>query len=238
MSDIQGLVPVTHQTRFYLRKVPWYTLAMFTVYMCMYFKAPSDSQIFSSLALSSRAFKEVYRWWTYSLLHLNAMHVGVNMMTWLIYGGFIEWDHGPLRCAIVQSLSILGGACGFGWEWRFTKPTRQTNLVGVSGGVYGMLASQIGNLLINWKEIDALKRAFYVLLLLSAIASDVTVNVVNHNDKVSYSAHTGGFITGAIVSVAALRNIRTQPWERVARPVAAFVGAGFLVAGFVNLGIL
>lgn len=173
----------------------------------------------------------------YSLLHLNAMHIGVNMMTWLIYGGLVEWDHGPLRCAAVQILAILGGACGFGWEWRFTKPSRHTNLVGVSGGVYGMLASQIGNLAINWREIDALKRVFYVLLLVSAIACDVTINVVNHDAAVSYSAHTGGFITGAIVSFAALKNIKTQPWERVVRPVTAFLGAGFLLAGFVNLWV-
>jgi membrane associated rhomboid family serine protease len=76
-----------------------------------------------------------------------------------------------------------------------------------------------------------------VLLLISAIVSDVTISVVNNDTRVSYSAHTGGFITGAIVSIVALKNIKTQPWERIARPIAACVSTAFLVAGFVNLAV-
>jgi membrane associated rhomboid family serine protease len=237
MADIETLVPVAHQNRVVSWKVPWYTLMMFVVYMSMYFEVPEGTKTYTTLALRTRALKEAYRWWTYSLLHLNAMHLGVNMMTWFIYGGLIEWDHGPLRCASVQILSILGGACGFGWEWRLKQPSQHTMLVGVSGGVYGMLASQIGNLMINWIEIDELKKVFYVLLLLSAIVSDVTISTVNNNAGVSYSAHIGGFITGTIVSIFALKNIKTQSWERIARPVAACVAVCFLIAGFVNLGI-
>ncbi len=41
---------------------------------------------FGAIDLDSNRFDEAYRWWTYCLLHMSPMHIGVNAMGWTIYG--------------------------------------------------------------------------------------------------------------------------------------------------------
>lgn len=220
-----------------MAKFPFYTPIMFMVYMSIYFTIctnPQDSRN-DGLDLDTGRGKEVYRWYTYSLLHLNAMHIGVNMFCLLIYCGLVEWDHGTWRTFAIHTCSILGGAFAAGWEARILK--ERLYVIGVSGGNYGMLSSQIGNLVLNWPELTLMRRIFYPLLLCSCVISDVVVNIVLYNDQISYSAHVGGFVFGVFAGMTLMKNIRKLAWERRMQYVMASVFFVITLVGSINLGL-
>ncbi len=226
----------------HLRRVPWYTLSMFAVYMAVYFTVCTDAADPRNdalrLALRAGDAGEVYRWYTYSLLHLNGMHLGLNMLGLCAYGALVEFDHGFLRVFVIHTCSILGGAYGAGWESRTTG--RQLFVIGESGGNFGLLSSQAANLVLNWPEIGLLQRVVYVSLLVSATLSEVVANVVlaPSMPNVSYSAHVGGFVFGVFAGLAAMRNIRVLAWERTMQLACGAVFLGITVASVTNLALL
>ena len=67
-------------------KLPWITLAFDALIIALYFRFTPDTDAFGAIDLDSNRFDEAYRWWTYCLLHMSPMHIGVNAMGWTIYG--------------------------------------------------------------------------------------------------------------------------------------------------------
>lgn len=222
-----------------LARAPYYTLLMFIVYVAVFFELCEDPAKEASerrLLLDTERGDEAYRWYTYSLLHHDRTHLGVNMLGLCAYCGLVEVFNGPLRAAAMHLLAILGGAFGVGWETRVTG--EHMLVVGASGGNYGLLATQIGQLALNWPELGPIRRGVHLVVLVCAVTSDVVVNVVQHNPAVSYSAHVGGFVFGAFAGLALMRNVVRRTWERKMQlgTGAAFVCLG--LAGAVNLGAL
>lgn len=215
------------------RRFPYYTFAMFFVYIGIYFGLPYGSGPFEGLVMDTEKRREVYRWYSYSLVHFNDMHLASNMFTLCIYSGFVEWDNHFWRCFLIHFFSILGGVVGFGWEYRLTGT--EMILLGASGGVYGMLASQIGNLILNWPELDPVKKWFYVIMLVAALVSDIAVNTVMQNTNISYSTHVGGFIAGIFAGLAFMINIKVLKWEKILKIVNIVILSIWMTAGFINL---
>lgn len=236
-----NLVPVTSKNKWmpmWVYRLPFYTTAMFVVYISIYFTIctnPKDGRN-DSLAIDTTRGKEVYRWYTYSLLHLNKNHIGINLLCLSIYGSLIEFDNNTWRLVMIHTLSILGGAFGAGWEARFTKESQQ--VVGASGGNYGLLSSQIGNLVLNWTELTLFRKTVFTLLIVSTVISDIIVNVILFNPKVSYSTHVGGFIFGLFAGLVFLKNQKKQTWERIVQ-LSSLLAFGVLsLTSAVNLGTL
>ncbi len=113
--------------------------------------------------------------------------------------------HGHARLLLLQALTALGGAFGFGWEIRFLHET-DTVLAGISGCIYGLLAAQLGNIVLNWSAWGFYRRAWYTSVLVCATLSDVVVDIVMYSPEISYSAHVGGFVTGALVGLVVMRD--------------------------------
>lgn len=238
------IIPVFHSKKSRMcavaRRVPWYTLSMFAVYMSIYFticQNPKGDGRNDGLELDTYKADEVYRWYTYSLLHLNGMHIGTNMLTLGVYGTLIEFDNGPWRVFLIHILSILGGAFGVGWESRF-KQRERMYVIGASGGNYGLLSSQVGNLVLNWPELTLIRRILYGGVLVSCVLSDVVVNIVLYNPDISYSAHVGGFVFGLFAGLSVMKNIRVLAWERRMKIVMGGIFGVLCLMSAINLGML
>ena len=214
-------------------RLPWYSLSISIVYCVLYSVYPYRSSTFRQLAFDTEFPQEAYRWYTYSLMHLNAAHISMNVLMTFIFGALIEWDNFAIRCFGIHTASIIGGAFGCGWEHRFTG--KNIMLVGASGGAYGLLASQMGNLIVNWPELGFERRLIFTSLLVCTTLSDVIVSIVCYNPMVSYSTHVGGFITGAIAGNCMMKNWKKLEWEKWYRIACWIALACYLAAGMTNI---
>lgn len=242
-TDLNGTciryVPTkTSQIPVRLRRLPFYTLCMFIIYISIYFSIctdQNDSRI-SGLELNTSKGKEVYRWYTYSLLHAGKEHIGINMLCLLIYGSLVEFDNNSWRLLVIHVLSIFGGAFGAGWESRFKNET--SYVIGASGGNYGLLSSQIGNLVLNWYEINLYKRIIYTILISSSVICDITVNIVLYNPDIAYSNHFGGFVFGLFAGLVFMKNQKQLQWEKMMQYGSASLFGVLSLASAINLGML
>ena len=178
--------------------------------------------------------REAYRWYTYSLIHFNVEHVTVNVITFFIYGTLVEMNALFLRTCAISFISIVGGALAVGFEFRL-RGSHPTLLSGCSGGIFGVMASQVGNLVINWRYMSSFTRLIYLSLILGAIASEIAMDVAFYNPQVSYAAHFGGFLSGAFAGLALMKHVKPIPWEWRMRLSSATVLSMITVAGIINM---
>ncbi len=218
-----------------LIRFPYYTFAFVAIYIAIYFTIPQMSPTYQTLWFDSdlQERRQVYRWYTYSLLHANLEHLIMNCIVWVFYSTMVALDNNKFRVFLIQTLSILGGVFGCGWQIRITKAN--LTLVGASGGIYGMLSCQIGNLIVNWPELDFFKRLVYTTFLISTTVSDIIFSVLMYSSTISYSAHIGGFIMGMFAGGCLMHNIRKLKWERHFRTACGICVLMFTIAGTVNL---
>lgn len=180
-----------------------YIPSMFVIYLSIYlFNIPDRDYI---LDTSKITLNRIHTLYTYSLFHLNNIHLAFNLFALTIYGIACEYEQGPLRTTIINTYAILIGAVGAVLQARATNTDSLT--LGASGGIYGLLSSNIGFLLMNWKHCMLFKRIFYPVLLISSCLSDIVIAFVFNTNNVSYGTHLGGFIAGAFMSIAISRTV-------------------------------
>jgi membrane associated rhomboid family serine protease len=158
------------------------------------------------------------------------------MFNFLVFGSLVEFDQYTLRTIGINIIAILGGAFGVGWQVRTTK--QNLNVMGASGGVYGLLSSQISNLALNWKDLGNVQKWAYVITLTSTITTDIVVNIIYYNPQISYSNHIGGFLFGILGGLCIMKNITEIPWEKKMIIIAgSLLGVCSLVSA-INLGMV
>lgn len=223
----------------WLQVVPWTTLAWMVAYISIFY----SGAYFETLALDTDRPRVAYTWLTYSWFHLNSIHLWINMFTFLIFYGLYEVENGFLRALAVLHLGIVNGAFGILWQRRFFSGVENTLVIGVSGGIYAMLASQIGFLSLNWPDLSVMQRVVHTSLLASCVTSDIVVNVLYYNRVVSYSAHVGGFVIGVFSGLCAskvgdpLETYKTHTRHRrikIVRLVSGILGAVVFTSGFID----
>lgn len=217
-----------------ISKLPFYTLAFFIIYIC-FFELISDKD-FLALELNTVYPTEIYRYYTYSLLHVNTSHIAINLYTWIIFSTIIEYDSGIWRTFLIHFVSIIGGAFGIGWQGRINNKT--IRVVGASGGIYGMLSSLIGDLVLNWAEFSKYKKFSYISILSATIVSDIIVNILYYNPRISYSNHIGGFVYGIFGGLLFSVNRKIHLWEKRMQISVGGIITTITLASFLNLILL
>jgi membrane associated rhomboid family serine protease len=187
-----------------------YIPALFVIYLAIYLSNVSDTGFLLDTAQPNA--KTV---WTYSFFHYNSLHIATNLVTLAIYGGICEYEQGPIRTFVINTYAIFLGAVGSVLEARATH--EDSLILGASGGIYGLLASISGYLAINWKECEKFKKFMYIIILASECISDIVINTVYLQGNVAYGNHLGGFIGGALMSIAVSRNDVVLKWETTLR---------------------
>lgn len=130
---------------------------------------------------------EYWRFLSVGLVHISLWHLFMNMMALYNLGTFMEKIVGSVKYTVILLLSIIGGSAFY------FITSRNTMAVGLSGGLYGLMAGY--TLLIwysgVWKDPTVrsnLLRTYMINLL------------INFMPGVAAAAHLGGYFTGLLVT--------------------------------------
>ena len=129
---------------------------------------------------------EWYRLFTYGFIHVDVYHIFMNLYALYNLGSFLEPLLGSFKFALILFLSILGG--GF----FISRGQRLTRTIGISGGLYGLLATYF---ILLFK----LGMFAYPSIRASLIRTVLVNAIISFMPNVSMMGHLGGAIVGAIL---------------------------------------
>jgi len=154
---------------------------------------------------------EPWRLFTAALVHSGFWHIGLNMLALWMIGRSLEPLLGRGRFLALYLLSALGGSVAVALL-SFTTP-----VVGASGAIFGLF----GALIVIGRHIGANIAGIAIIL-----AVNLAIGFIP-GFNVSWQAHVGGLVVGALVGLiyARTRSVRRralQVWLLVALTVVLF----------------
>jgi rhomboid-related protein 1/2/3 len=171
----------------------------------------------------------VWRYISYSLVHLNKKHITTNILLQLVVGVFMEMRHGTGRVVILYLLGVIASSLAY---YCFD----ELSLSGSSGGVYCLVASCICTTIFNWREDKAvfinryrrgksplavggkLIRLLKLLIIVAFTSLDfgwqLYLRINDENKQVSVVAHFWGALTGVLMGFTVLTNEVEKRWEK------------------------
>ena len=197
---------------------------------------------------SRKLRSEVWRYFTYSLIHADAEHIAINLCTLFFVGVTLETIHGTKRTALVYLLGVVTSSMFF---YVFDNGA----LVGCSGGVFALVAASLSNLILNWKEDKAVlvrvtkKKAPYAfagkllrIIKLTALVTFASVSFGSaairwaHETDVGISMvnHIFGALTGFFAGSMILKDEKEDKWEK---PWKLFCWSVFCLGFGLALGV-
>lgn len=147
-------------------------------------------------------------WWqlaTSMFLHVEPIHLLMNMVALWFFGSVLELQLGRWRYLVVYLLSGLGGSVMVYW---FSDPFSST--LGASGAILGILGASIAIALLRGGNNSS------YLVQNAVIALVFTVLIPG----ISWQGHLGGFVTGAVLGAGLALSPRKN---RTVYQVALFV---------------
>eukprot|EP00035_Acanthoeca_spectabilis_P023032 m.447263 g.447263 ORF g.447263 m.447263 type:complete len:366 (-) comp19494_c0_seq1:53-1150(-) len=155
---------------------------------------------------------QAWRFFTYIFAHAGWSHIAFNVLIQLLFGVFLEIFHGPIRMAGVYI------ACGVAGSLASSVADPNTNLVGASGAVYGIIGAWIAHMVQNWDTARSPMKELASIFLFILTALDFGNSVYQRYGKgetgISYAAHLGGFLMGVTFGVYMLRN-KIETWYEI-----------------------
>ena len=173
---------------------------------------------------------QVWRYLTYSLVHLDLPHLASNLCLQLAVGGLMEMRHGPRRLALLYLLGVASSSLAY---YCFDSHV----LLGTSGGVYCLVVSCICTTVLNWREDEVFFLARFRagkapiacggklirILKLSIITTFVGLDfglalrrrLVAEDIGVSVVAHSSGSLAGFLAGFFVLKDEQADPWEQL-----------------------
>lgn len=157
---------------------------------------------------------------TYSFLHGDIFHLLGNMLFLWVFGDNVEDALGHVRFLIFYVLCAVAGAYLHGW----IIPDSETPLIGASGAIAGvvvaylMLYPRVKVWVLAFARIPLRIPAWIPLILW--VVFQFGMIAIGGDDEVSWAAHVGGIIAGAIL-VLVLRSRDVPLFAEAEQPAAA-----------------
>ena len=155
---------------------------------------------------------------TSGFLHLNGLHLVLNMYVLWVFGRVMENPLvlGSTGFAIVYAASLIGGSA-----WAYMENFRDPNYraLGASGAVSGIM---IGTCLF----IPTAQLYLFGILPVPAVVFAVGFIIIsamlvqNENKIIGHEAHLGGVLAGLVATIA----LEPQVWPRFIREVSTALG--------------
>ncbi|VDK83703.1 unnamed protein product [Litomosoides sigmodontis] len=160
---------------------------------------------------------QAWRFFSYQLVHQGILHLLPNVIFQTVIGIPLELVHKMWRIAIIYIMAVCLGAL----LQYVLDPS--VYLIGCSAGVYALLGAHLSNLIVNWAEMPF--RFVRLFIIVTYIFTDTASAVyrrfqVDECDRISYTAHIAGAVTGLLMGVAILHNLKVLYWERILMIVA------------------
>jgi membrane associated rhomboid family serine protease len=132
---------------------------------------------------------QLYRLVTHGLVHVDLMHLLMNMLGLAFLGPALEQRLGAVKFILLYLVAVLGGAFGALWY----APTALT--AGASGGIFGLMAAQLIDERSRGRSFSETSVFQYILMSFAFTALMPGVSV---------GGHVGGFIFGGLADYALL----------------------------------
>lgn len=191
---------------------------------------------------------EAWRFLTYMFIHNGYIHLINNLIMQLIFGLPLELYHEWKAIMPVYIAGVIGGSLAH------SVTDFNAGLAGASGGCYAIIGAHLANVIINWKEMnygstDLSNKRWPIRLLASAYTRIIIILGFLSWDtayafyrrfrdtgtvKVGIAAHFGGLITGLLLGILLLKNVRKEKWERV----LGWCGFGLYIAAVLTCILL
>ncbi len=190
------------------------TAALVATNLAVYVWSVTDPSVLARGALFGPAVA-AGEWWrlvTHAFVHVNLLHVGMNMLLAWMLGRILEGDLGPARFAALYAASVAGGALGV----MVLDPTAAT--VGASGGVFGLMGALFMGL--RNRGVDPWQTGIGGLVVANLVITFVIPGI-------SIGGHLGGLVAGSAAGALLVRPTRAAARGPVGL-VAVTVLAGLL----------
>jgi membrane associated rhomboid family serine protease len=171
---------------------------------------------------------------TYAFLHGDIFHLGGNMLFLWVFGDNVEDAMGHVKYLVFYLLCAVAGALFHG----LMAPDSQVPLIGASGAIAGIVSAylilhpRVKVWVLAFARIPLRIPAWIVLALW--IAFQFLMFFAGGEDQISWSAHIGGILAGAVLvfvfksrdvpvfdtEVVTPRSVRVEQ-ESVVKPVEA-----------------
>jgi membrane associated rhomboid family serine protease len=147
-----------------------------------------------------------------SLLGSLPLHLLFNMFTLWMFGQVLETMIGRARFFVLYMLSGLAGSIGV-FVWAILNPSTIPNaMIGASGAIFGLMAAY----LVIQRKLGADTSQLMVLIAINLVIGFMP------GSGISWQAHVGGLIGGAVAGV-----IYTLRWGAHPRRTQNWLTAGF-----------
>ena len=136
---------------------------------------------------------------TYAFLHSDIFHLGGNMLFLWVFGDNVEDALGHFRYLVFYLLCAIAGAVVHG----MIAPESQAPLIGASGAIAGVVAAylvlhpRVKIWVLAFARIPLRLPAWIVLALW--IVFQFVMFVAGGDDQISWAAHIGGIVAGAVL---------------------------------------
>ncbi|RUS88473.1 hypothetical protein EGW08_003731 [Elysia chlorotica] len=205
---------------------------------------PSNSSNNSLMYLPTRR-REVWRFFSYSLLHQGIIDLLLTVLIQICVGVPLEMTYSWWRVTLVYIVGVMMGSIGQSVFDRYV------GLVGGAGGAYALLGGHMIALFENRKMLNtdetegrkmhmlcSLPIRFIVLTVILVVQVFLAVYRRWLMDEISLKigicAHVGGFIAGLIMGPAFLKDPNLMPWRLGSSGILDF----FLVLAVVGASII
>lgn len=159
-------------------------------------------------------------WWrllTTGFVHVSIAHILMNSLSLWSLGNILEPYLGKKKYLIILLCSVIGGSL-----FLFAAGDN-TVAVGLSGGLYGLLAC--------YTYLVVIRGGWQVPSVRSSLINTYIINLlINFVPGIAWQAHLGGFVTGLILSAVLEKNEKTEGFRK------HFVIAGLLFALSLGFG--
>jgi len=208
---------------------PWFILILSIVQIITFYIPVDVLDLKTYLQFDTNQHGEVWRYLTYSLIHLDILHLVSNLLLLVGVGGFLEMRHGYRRVALLYVLGVLCSSLAY-----YCFDSHQ--LCGTSGGVYCLVASSLCTTILNWHEDQAflinrfrlgkapiacggkLIRLLKLLSILAFVLGDfgsaLHRRYAGQDIGVSVVAHVFGSLAGFLVGFSVLKDEKEELWEK------------------------
>jgi membrane associated rhomboid family serine protease len=138
---------------------------------------------------------------TYAFLHGDILHLGGNMLFLWVFGDNVEDALGHFRYLVFYLACAVAGAMLHG----MVVPDSQAPLIGASGAVAGIIAAylilhpRVKLWVLAFARIPLRVPAYVALVLW--IASQFVMFAIDNENQISWAAHIGGIVAGAVLVV-------------------------------------
>jgi membrane associated rhomboid family serine protease len=155
------------------------------------------------------AWRQYYRLITYGFLHLDGLHLLMNMVSLYFFGPLIERIYGPAQFLTIYLAAIIGGGLLALYVHRY----HDYRALGASGGVAGIIFASIllfpgGSINLYFLPIGIPSWLFAIVYLAGSFYA-----MQRGLSNVGHDAHLGGALVGLYAAAAFHPSaIRYHPW--------------------------